>query len=181
MNIFIFTRIIFLVSICQVCHWRLLFSAFMVLGIKIRGDHIAKQWEILLSRTAKSLQMVTTAMKLKDGCSLERKLWPNLDSMLESRDWWSWNSNTLATRCEEPSHWERTWCWERLKAGEGDDREWDGWMVSLKRWAWVWVSSRSWWWRGKPAVLQSVGLQSWTWLSEWTELTSLASVTKILK
>ena len=36
---------------------------------------------------------------------------------------WSWNSNTLATWCEELTHWKRPWCWERLKAGgEGDDR-----------------------------------------------------------
>ena len=44
---------------------------------------------------------------------------------------------------------ERPWCWERLKAGgEGDDRGWDGWMASLTRWTWVWVSSGSWWWTG---------------------------------
>ena len=49
---------------------------------------------------------------------------------------------------------------ERLKTGgEGDNREWDGWMVSLTRWSWVWGSSRSWWWTGKPGVLQSMGLQ----------------------
>ena len=46
-------------------------------------------------------------------------------------DGWSWSSNTLATWCEEPTHWKRTWCWERLKAGgEGDDKGWDGWMAS---------------------------------------------------
>ena len=39
---------------------------------------------------------------------------------------WSWSSNTLATWCKEPTHWERPWCWERLKAGgEGDDKGWD--------------------------------------------------------
>ena len=33
---------------------------------------------------------------------------------------WSWSSNTLAIWCEEPTHWKRPWCWERLKAkGEG--------------------------------------------------------------
>ena len=54
----------------------------------------------------------------------------------------------------------RPWCWERLKAGaEGDDRGWDGWMASPTQWTWVWVSSRSWWWTGKPGVLQSMGLQ----------------------
>ena len=48
---------------------------------------------------------------------------------------WSWNSNTLATWCEELTHLERSWCWERLKAGgEGDDRGQDGWMASLTKW-----------------------------------------------
>ena len=47
-----------------------------------------------------------------------------------------------------------------MKAGgEGDDRGWDGWMASLTRWTWVWASSRSWWWTGKPGVLQSMGPQ----------------------
>ena len=33
---------------------------------------------------------------------------------------WSWSSDTLATWCEELTHWKRPWCWERLKLGEGD-------------------------------------------------------------
>ena len=76
-------------------------------------------------------------------------------------DWcWSWNSNTLATWWEELTPWKRPWCWERLKAGgEGDNRGWDGWMASPTQWTWVWVSSRSWWWTGKPGVLQSMGSQ----------------------
>ena len=48
---------------------------------------------------------------------------------------WSWNSSTLATSCEELTHWKRPWCWEGLGAGgEGDDRGWDGWMASPTRW-----------------------------------------------
>ena len=45
------------------------------------------------------------------------------------KDWcWSWSSNTLATWCEQLTHWKRPWCRERLNAdGEGDDRAWDGW------------------------------------------------------
>ena len=85
------------------------------------------------------------------------------------RTCWNWNSNTLATWCEELTPWKRRWCWETLKAGgEGDDRGWDDWMASLTRWKWV--SSRSWWWTGKPGVLQSMGLQSRRQLSNWTEL-----------
>ena len=30
----------------------------------------------------------------------------------------SWNSSTLATSCEELTHWKRLWCWESLKAEE---------------------------------------------------------------
>ena len=70
-------------------------------------------------------------------------------------DWrWSWNSNTLATWCEELPHWKRPWSWERLKAGgDGDNRGWDGWMASTTRQTRVWASSRSRWWTGKPGVL----------------------------
>ena len=50
--------------------------------------------------------------------------------------------------------------WERLKAGgEGDNRGWDGRMASLTQWTWVWASSGSWWWTGRPGLLQYMGLQ----------------------
>ena len=76
------------------------------------------------------------------------------------KDWcWSWSSNTLATWCEELTHLKRPWCWKRLKAGEGDNRGWDGWMVSPTQWTWVWASSKSWWWTGNPDILQSMVLQ----------------------
>ena len=45
-----------------------------------------------------------------------------------------------------------------------------GWMASLTQWTWVWVNSGSWWWRGRPGMLQFMGLQSRTWLSDWTKL-----------
>ena len=47
---------------------------------------------------------------------------------------------------------------ERLRSGgEGDNRGWDSWMASVTQWTWVWVDSRSWWWIGKPSMLQSLG------------------------
>ena len=64
---------------------------------------------------------------------------------------------------------ENTLTLERLKAGEeGDDRGWDGWMASLTQWTWVWVDSGSWWWTGRPGVLQFVGLQrvGHVWVTE---------------
>ena len=51
---------------------------------------------------------------------------------------------------------------------EGDDRGWDGWMASPTQWTWVWVSSGSWWWTGRPCVPQSMGSQrvEHNWVTE---------------
>ena len=96
--------------------------------------------------------------EISPGCSLE-------GLMLEAE--------TLATSCEELTHWKRPWCWERLgSGGEGDDRGWDGWVASPTQWACVWVNSgrefvmdRGAW----HAVIRGV-TKSQTWLSDWTEL-----------
>ena len=74
---------------------------------------------------------------------------------------------------KELTHLERPWCWERLKAGgEGDDKGWDGWMASPTQWTWVWVNSRSWWWTGRPGMLQFMGSQrvrqDWVTALNWT-------------
>ena len=50
----------------------------------------------------------------------------------------------------------RPWCWEILKAeGEGDDREWDGWMASPTQWTSICANSGIWWRTGMPGMLQS--------------------------
>ena len=55
---------------------------------------------------------------------------------------------------------EKTLMLGKIEGGrKGDNREWDGWMASLTQWTWVWVNSRSWWWTGRPGVLQSMGSQ----------------------
>ena len=52
---------------------------------------------------------------------------------------------------------EKTLMLEGLRTGgEGDNRGWDGWIASP---TWVWVNSGSWWWTGRPGVLQFMGLQ----------------------
>ena len=60
------------------------------------------------------------------------------------------------------------------KQWETADRGWDGWMASLTQWTWVWVSSGSWWWTGRPGVLQYMGSQrvrhDWATELNWIEL-----------
>ena len=77
------------------------------------------------------------------------------------KDWcWSWNSNTLATWFKELIHWKRPWCWERLIQEEKGMTEDE--MVGWYHWHdghEFWVGFRSWWWTGKPGVLQSMGSQ----------------------
>ena len=96
------------------------------------------------------------------------------------KDWcWSWNPNTLATWCEELTHWKRPWFWERLRAGgEGDDRGEDGWMASPTQWTWIWEDSGSWWWTRRPGVLRFMGSQrvGHDWVTElnWTDATFIS-------
>ena len=59
----------------------------------------------------------------------------------------------LVTWWEELTHWKRPCCWER---GEGDDRGSGGWMASSTWWTRDCASSWSWWWTGKPGMLQSI-------------------------
>ena len=59
--------------------------------------------------------------------------------------------------------------WMQEKKGKTD-----GWMPSLTRWTWVWVNSRSWWWTGRPGMLQSMGSQrvGHDWVTEHHQLTT---------
>ena len=85
--------------------------------------------------------------EISPGCSLEGLMWK-----LKLQ-----YSGNLMRRAD---YLKRPWCWERLKAGgEGYDRGWDGRMASPTQGTWLWVNSRSWWWTGRPGVLQSIGLK----------------------
>ena len=91
------------------------------------------------------------------------------------KDWcWSWNSNTLATWCEELTHRKDPDAgkdWGQEEKGTTEDE-----MVrSPTQWAWIWVNSRSWWWTGRPGMLWFTRLQSRTRLSDWTGVSASLS------
>ena len=101
--------------------------------------------------------------EISHGCSL--------------KDWcWSWNSNSLATQCEELTHWKRLWYWERLRVGgKGwgcgvDNRGWGRWWdsitdsmnMSLSK-LWEIVKDRDDWYAAVHGVKKSQ-----TWLSNRT-------------
>ena len=129
-----------------------------------KGTIIDSSWTIKKAECRK-----TDAFELWCWRRLLRVLWKawrsNQSTLREINPEYSLEGLMLKLKLQYFGHlmwrtdWKISWSWERLKAGEGDDRGRHGWMASPTRWTWVWVSSGSWWWKGKPCVLQSMGSQ----------------------
>ena len=120
---------------------------------------------------------------------LEKTLESSLDSKeiqpvpLKGNQSWIFTGRTDA-EAETPILWPpdaKNWLiWKDADAGKDGRREEKGmiedgisWMTSLTQWTWVWVNSGSWWWTGRPGMLQSMGSQriEHDWGSELNWLT----------
>ena len=71
-------------------------------------------WTVVLE---KSLESPLSCKEIKSVHPKGNKSWTFIGSTDAEAESWSWNSNTLATWCDELTHWKRLWCWVRLKVG----------------------------------------------------------------
>ena len=74
---------------------------------------------------------------------------------------------------------EKTLMLGKIEGGRRRGWGWDAWMASPTQWTWVWVSSRSGWWTGKPCMLQSMGSRrvrhDWVTELNWTIIKYLST------
>ena len=67
-------------------------------------------WTVVLEKTLESPL---------DWKEINQSILKEIDSEYSLAGWyWGLSRNTLANWCEELIHWERPWCWERLKEEE---------------------------------------------------------------
>ena len=114
----------------------------------------SKSWTLSFKPIPRLLRVPWTARKSDQSILKEINPEYSLEGLMLKLKFWYFGH--LMRRADSL---EKTWCWERLKAGEVDDRGQDGWTASLTQWMWVWASSGRWWRAGKPDVLQSMGSQ----------------------
>ena len=119
----------------------------------------------------------TESWVLKNWCFWTVVLEKTLESPLDCKEiqpvhpkgdqFWVFVGRT-ETEAKTPILWppdEKSWLIRKDPDAGKDwmqEKKWtteDGWMASPMQWTWVWVGSRSWWWTGKPGVLQSIELQ----------------------
>ena len=92
------------------------------------------QFSICHQPSVHSLESPLDCKESKPVSPKGNQSWYSLEVMNWCWSWnWSWNSNTLATWCEELTHWKRPWCWEGLKVGgegmtEDETVGWHHWL-----------------------------------------------------
>ena len=89
-----------------------------------------KQWQTWCFGAPKSLQMVTAAMKLKDTCSLEKKLWPTLTHIKNQKHYFANKSPSSQSHGFSSSH---VWMWKLDCKESWVPKNWCFWTVVLEK------------------------------------------------
>ena len=121
---------------------------------------MGKQWQTSFSWVLESLQMVTAAMKLKDGCSLEEKLWPR-QHIKKQRHYFANKSPPSQRYSFSRSH---VWMWELDYKEKWAQKNWCFWTVVLEKTLLKvpWTTRRS-----NQSILKGIipkySLKDWCW------------------
>ena len=89
-----------------------------------------KQWQTLSFGASKSLQMVTAAMKLKDACSLEEKLWQPRQHTKKQRHYFANKGPSSQSYGFSNSH---VWIWELDYKQSWASKNWCFWTMVLEK------------------------------------------------
>ena len=119
-------------------------------------------WSVVLEKTLETAKRSNQSIlkEISPDYSLERLM---LKLKLQYFGHLMWRTNPL----------EKSLMLEKVEVMKRQGQQRIRWlMVSPTRWTWVWASSGSWWWTGKPGVLQSMGLErvrhDWATELNWT-------------
>ena len=108
--------------------WVLLERTQLIRQYRLWDSRVCSQWwgrklfaqeTINLKQVMRCFWIVVLEKTLESPLDSKETKPVNFKGNQSLKDWClSWNSNTLAIWCKEPTYWKRPWCWERLKTME---------------------------------------------------------------
>ena len=121
-------------------------------------------WRLLSPLDCKEFQP-SIVKEISPGCSLEGLM---LKLKLQYFGYPMWRADSF----------EKTLMLGKIEGRRRRGQQRMRWLDGITtQWIWVWLNSRSWWWTGRPGVIQFTGLQrighGWTTEPYWTELTGI--------
>ena len=132
---------------------------FLFLGSKITADRdYSHEIRRQLLHGRKGITNLDSVFKSRDITQLTK-----VKANIHWKDWCSsWSSKTLATWCEDLTHWKKPLMLGKIegRSKKGHQRM-DGWMASPMQWTWTWVNFRRWWGTGRLVFCSPWACRVW--------------------